>query len=318
MKTDEEEFCAALLSEAKRHGVAVTADARDALSLHYGMLRKWNPRVRLVGSVEPRRAAVELFADSLVAARFAQALVAARAAARADISAVDIGSGGGFPGIIVKIVYPQWRITLIDSSTKKIAFLKAAVREAGIEKIDVIRGRAEDLSQRPEMTESFDLAFCRAVTQPAAACALALPFVKIGGFFIAQTGALAREAKDEKNKTKGNRPKNTEFRVPSFESRVEKGREDKETEGLLRSGLRPFASNDGLGGSSTSAMDAFREVAEALGAKIEVTHTYRLTGLAGERRLIGVRKVSPTQERAPGHGRSQKRKSDVKSRETRE
>jgi 16S rRNA (guanine527-N7)-methyltransferase len=220
-------FREALVAEAKHHGIVVTPEALATSCRHYDLLLKWNPRVRLVGSVEPVRAAVELFADSFMAARFATSLVAEPIA---GIAVVDIGSGGGFPGIIVRITRPEWRLTLIDSNAKKISFLKTAARELALAETVVMRGRAEELARMEDFKDKFALAFCRAVAPPVAACKLALPFLRAGGLFIAQTGAMEGD-------------------TPSF------------------------------GGKKDG------------GAVIEKTETYRLTGLAGERRLMAIRKL---------------------------
>ncbi|MBI5117539.1 16S rRNA (guanine(527)-N(7))-methyltransferase RsmG [Candidatus Poribacteria bacterium] len=219
-------FRDALIIEAQRHGIAVMPEALETCLRHYALLLKWNPRVRLVGSVEPERAAVELFADSLMAARFAASLVAEPTA---RIAVVDIGAGGGFPGIVVQVARPQWRLTLIDSNAKKVSFLKTAIRELALTETVVTRGRAEELAQMENFSQKFDFAFCRAVAPPEVALKLALPFLKAGGLFVAQTGAMEGE-------------------TLSF------------------------------GGKKDAV------------AVIEKTETYRLTGVATERKLIAIKK----------------------------
>ena len=167
----------------------------DALCLHYRLLCKWNPRVRLVGTVEPRRAAIELFADSLAVLRFVEGL--AIRAGEKTLRMIDIGSGAGFPGIPIKILRPRCELTIVESSAKRASFLKTLVRELHLPEILVVQRRAEDLAHDPDLRERFDLAFCRAVATVPVACELAVPFLKVGGSFIAQASSRAYSAGTE-------------------------------------------------------------------------------------------------------------------------
>ena len=180
MKPDQ--FRSALIDETKRLGAELSGGELDTLCLHYELLCKWNPRVRLVGTIEPARAAVELFADSVLACRFAGDLTSDDASARV----IDIGSGAGFPGIVAKILRPPWRVTLVDNNAKKVSFLKTLGHELDLADTIVLRARAERLAHAPEFRGQFDLAFCRAVADPPAACELATPFLKVGGSLILQ------------------------------------------------------------------------------------------------------------------------------------
>ena len=159
---DEQIFRTALSEESRSLGVELPAEAMDAMCLHYRLLCKWNPRVRLVGTIEPRRAAIELFADSLAALRFAEGLAIPAAGGGNAFRIIDIGSGAGFPGVPIKILRPRCGLTIVDSSAKKTSFLKALVRELHLPDASVVRGRAEDLAHDPDLRERFDLAFCRA------------------------------------------------------------------------------------------------------------------------------------------------------------
>ncbi len=184
-----ETFRRILAEETQSRGIEVSPGKLDALCAHYELLRKWNARIRLVGTVEPERAAVELFADSLIACEFARKL---SPETRADgtekaLEVIDIGSGAGLPGAPVKALMPGWSLTLVEVDTKRVAFLKELARKLGWADIRVERGRAEELGRDPKYRESFDLAFCRAVAAPRIACELAIPFLRIGGSFILQT-----------------------------------------------------------------------------------------------------------------------------------
>ena len=194
-----ETFRRILEEEAKSRGIEVSTATLGALCVHYELLRKWNARIRLVGTVDPARAAIELFADSLIACEFAQKLGRAAGPDATDntLEALDIGSGAGLPGAPVKAMAPEWNLTLIEVDTKRVAFLKELVRELGWNDVRVERGRAEDLAHTPEFRESFDLVFCRAVAAPRIALELAIPFLKIGGSFILQTTEKIYAEEDE-------------------------------------------------------------------------------------------------------------------------
>lgn len=179
-------FRTALVAEAARLGIVLPHDKLDALCVYYDLLRTWNAHIRLVGTVEPARAAVELFADALVACEFARSLVADRRGSRSrrPLALIDVGSGAGLPGIPAKIMRPEWLATLVDSNAKKVAFLKQLARTLDITDVRIVRGRAEAIAHDPAYRERFDMAFCRAVAAPAIACELALPFLACDGSLV--------------------------------------------------------------------------------------------------------------------------------------
>lgn len=193
-------FSDRLSGESRRLDVKLAAGELDSLCKHYELLRKWNRAARLVGTIDPERAAVELFADSIVACRFAEKIISSRKdrTSAEAISFVDIGAGAGLPGLPIKALRPGWRATLVESQSKKAAFLKNASRTLGFSDVRVESGRAEELAHRPDLRETFDLAFCRAVGAPSMACELAVPFLRIGGSFVLQTIMRAEEEGEER------------------------------------------------------------------------------------------------------------------------
>jgi len=104
---------------------------------------------------------------------------------------VDIGTGAGFPGIPLKIIYPGMKITLVESVGKKAMFCQHMVRVLGLENVEVIQARAEDLGQKAEHREKYDYAVARAVAQMNVLMEYLLPLVKIGGIVLAQKGESA-------------------------------------------------------------------------------------------------------------------------------
>jgi len=106
---------------------------------------------------------------------------------------IDIGTGGGFPGLPVAIARPDWPVTLLDSTRKKIAFLQALLTPLGLDQVRTLCDRAESVGQHPNHREQYDLALIRAVG-PAAVCAeYALPLVKIGGLAVLYRGQWQAE-----------------------------------------------------------------------------------------------------------------------------
>ena len=113
---------------------------------------------------------------------------------------IDIGSGAGFPGIVIKAYNEDLKITLLDSLNKRIRFLNKVIEELEFKEIEAIHGRAEELGRKSDYRESYDLATSRAVANLATLCEYALPFVKAGGYFIAMKGPeYEKELEEAKN-----------------------------------------------------------------------------------------------------------------------
>ena len=167
-----------LISGANATGIALTEAQAHQFVRYYAELAQWNQRVNLTAITDWEGVHTRHFLDSL---SVAQALPVA---ILRDATFTDIGSGGGFPGIPMKLAFPGMRGTLIDSTAKKTAFLSHVCRALDLEHILVRTGRAETLAHEPEMRERFDIAFARAVAEIAALVELTLPFVRVGGVVV--------------------------------------------------------------------------------------------------------------------------------------
>ena len=107
---------------------------------------------------------------------------------------IDVGSGGGFPGIPLKIAFPQIELVLLESTGKKANFLKHLTETLALKEVRVLNGRAEEIANQPEHRETFDAVVARALAEMAALAELTLPFCRIGGLLVAQKkGEMADE-----------------------------------------------------------------------------------------------------------------------------
>ena len=108
-------------------------------------------------------------------------------------SLIDVGSGGGFPGVPLAIAFPKLRVTLLEATGKKVAFLENLSRALALENVTTRQGRAEELGQREDHRERYDLAVARAVAEMRTLVEYTLPLVRVKGIFIASKGADAEQ-----------------------------------------------------------------------------------------------------------------------------
>lgn len=158
----------------------------------YGEILAGNRQLNLTRLTEPLDFWEKHLWDSL-AGVFASDLTA-RLAVGESLEVIDIGTGAGFPGIPVAIACPIWQVTLLDSTAKKIYFLKKLLKKINLKNAKVLLGRAEEIGRSRPHQSSYDLALIRAVGEPSTCAKYALPFIKVGGLTI-----LYRGHWDEKN-----------------------------------------------------------------------------------------------------------------------
>lgn len=163
-----------------------------------------------------------------------------------DFSLIDIGSGAGFPGIPLKIVFPEAKFTLLDSLNKRIVFLDKVIKELELQNVTAISARAEDLGKEGSVSrETFDFVTSRAVASLPVLLEYSLPFVKVGGFGVFyKSGDYAEELENAKvaiDVLGGNLEKVYEFELPEVQMKVkgqnakEKGEATDNTEKIRRS-----------------------------------------------------------------------------------
>ena len=143
-------------------------------------LIEWNNRFNLTAIRDPESIRTKHFLDSL------SCILAWKASPPAHL--IDVGTGAGFPGIPLKLLYPGLKLTLVESVSKKAAFCRHIVDVLRLEQVDVIHSRAEDLGQDPNHRETYDWAVARAVANLNVLSEYLIPFVKVGGTALAQKG----------------------------------------------------------------------------------------------------------------------------------
>nr|WP_318685911.1 16S rRNA (guanine(527)-N(7))-methyltransferase RsmG [uncultured Acetatifactor sp.] len=157
-------------------GIELSALQLDQFIRYYEMLVKWNEVMNLTAVTEYNQVLKKHFVDSA-------SLVRAYNPKESE-NMIDIGTGAGFPGLVLKIVFPKMRITLLDSLNKRIQFLNAVTEELNLQGISVLHGRAEDFARKEQMRENFDLCVSRAVANLSTLSEYCIPFVKPGGKFV--------------------------------------------------------------------------------------------------------------------------------------
>ena len=154
---------------------------------YYDLLIDWNNRMNLTAITEYEDVVRKHFADSLAIVQ------SGKITGKEKI--IDIGTGAGFPGIPLKIMYPELEITLLDSLNKRIKFLNEVITRLELTKITAIHGRAEEYARQKGIRESFDLAVSRAVANLSTLSEYCIPYVRKGGAFIAyKSGNIQEES----------------------------------------------------------------------------------------------------------------------------
>lgn len=144
------------------------------------LLKEWNEKINITTIIENREIDIKHFLDSLTCLPLGLF--------DGGKSIIDIGTGGGFPGIPLKIMKEDLDVTLLDSLNKRIVFLDEVIKNLNLEGIRAIHGRAEELSRNKEYREQYDIAVARAVASLDTLTEYCLPFVKPGGHFVAMKG----------------------------------------------------------------------------------------------------------------------------------
>ena len=180
-----------LKKSLEKIGIEITDEQKEQFDTYHKLLEEWNKVMNLTGITEYDEVVMKHFVDSL-------SIVKVNGFDNVT-SIIDVGTGAGFPGIPLKIVFPEIKITLLDSLHKQIKFLNAVIDELELENIETIHGRAEDFSKKEDYREQYDLCVSRAVANLATLSEYCLPYVKVGGCFIPyKSGEIDEELNNSK------------------------------------------------------------------------------------------------------------------------
>lgn len=177
-------FCDRLRLGSEKIAVAISDEQISLMAAHAIELIQWNKKINLTAIVDPLTMAEKHFIDAMAVQPFLGK----------ENRLMDMGTGGGFPSIPLKILNPSLQFVLVDSSRKKVTFLKHVIRVLGLKDIDAIHSRVEDLAHDDIHSQTYDAVMSRAFTALEKFAGLALPLLKQGGTIYALKG---KQAPDE-------------------------------------------------------------------------------------------------------------------------
>lgn len=174
-----------LLEKMSGFGNLISDEKINQLLLFYDILLEWNSFMNLTAITDFKETAVKHFLDSLMILKYTSIEEGALI--------LDFGSGAGFPGIPLKIVRPDLRITLLDSLNKRVKFLNEVINKTGLKDVSAVHGRGEELGRNALFREKYDFVLSRAVANLSTLSEYCLPFVKKDGWFISYKSKGVKE-----------------------------------------------------------------------------------------------------------------------------
>ena len=184
-----------LFDETKKNGMELSDKQIAQFNLYYELLTAKNKVMNLTAITEYNDVVKKHFIDSMMISRVLDM--------KKINSLCDVGTGAGFPGIPLKIVYPHIQLTLVDSVGKRVNFLSEVVEKLGLEDVETIHSRTEDLAHNQKYREKYDMVTARAVASMNVLAEYCIPYAKIGGYFAAyKSGNIEEEIENAKNAVK--------------------------------------------------------------------------------------------------------------------
>lgn len=173
-----DKFADQMRRELQEINLELSDEQLEQFFQYYQMLIEWNEKINLTAITEMEDVVTKHFVDSV------SLIKAVEDIDKKAYKIIDVGTGAGFPGIPLKIAFPELEITLLDSLNKRVKFLNEVTGALGLKGMIAVHGRAEDLGRDNVSRETFDLCVSRAVANIATLSEYCLPFVKVGGYFI--------------------------------------------------------------------------------------------------------------------------------------
>ncbi len=168
-------------------GLSLDNTATNRLNKYGNMLVEWNEKMNLTAITEPQEVLYKHFLDCL--------LFFKNVDVKSDAKIIDVGTGAGFPGMVLKIARPDIQLTLMDGLNKRLTFLNAVLSELKLD-AKTVHMRAEEGGKNKDYREKYDVACARAVANLPVLCEYCIPFVNVGGQFVAMKGSAAQEELD--------------------------------------------------------------------------------------------------------------------------
>ena len=174
--------------ELEKIGIKLDKEKLVKLEKFYNLLVSWNEKINLTRIVSREDVYLKHFFDSLTLIKSVDLTK--------ELSLCDVGTGAGFPGIVLKIVFPNLKITLIDALNKRVNYLNSIIEELELKDIEAIHARSEEYARLNY--EKFDIVVARAVANLRVLSELCIPLVKVDGYFIAMKSSIDEEINDSK------------------------------------------------------------------------------------------------------------------------
>lgn len=177
------------IEELKKLNIDITKEQLTQLNKYYELLVEWNEKINLTAITEKEEVYLKHFYDSLTITKVI------------DLNSIetfcDIGTGAGFPGLVLKIMFPNLKVTLVDALEKRIKFLNIVIQELGLEKIETVHARSEEYALNNR--NRFDVTSARAVAHLSTLLEYTIPMTKIDKYFIAMKANVDEELEESKN-----------------------------------------------------------------------------------------------------------------------
>ncbi len=185
----DKELIELLIDGAKEFNISLNEEQLNNFFKYKSILKEWNEKINLTAIEDDKDVIIKHFIDSLSIMPFIK---------DDGLSLIDVGTGAGFPGIPVKIARESIEVTLLDSLEKRVKFLNEVIKENALRGIKALHGRAEEMGVLTEYREKYDICTARAVSNLPVLIEYCLPFVKVGGCFIAMKGSSIEEISNSK------------------------------------------------------------------------------------------------------------------------
>ncbi|KAL8457684.1 hypothetical protein ACS0TY_035525 [Phlomoides rotata] len=176
------------------HFQTLNSHQKNQVRLYIGSLLQWNQKMNLTAVKEENEVMERHVEDSLaIIEPVRNSYMLHCGGSFENLSVVDVGSGAGLPGLVLAIACPGWKVTLLESMNKRCNFLEHVVDLIGLQNVQIVRDRAENLGQNLDFRENFDIAVARAVAEMRVLAEYCLPLVRVGGLFVAAKGHDPKE-----------------------------------------------------------------------------------------------------------------------------